>query len=63
VVGCFRRLEGEGGDARAALYRHFLWGLLLWYSGVDWVPGLWVLSGEVLGPHYEGWVGMYGRYL
>lgn len=26
VVGRFRRLEGEGGDARAVLYRHFCGG-------------------------------------
>ena len=59
VAGCFRWLEGggeggAGGDARAVLYWHFLWRLLLWYRGVNRVPGLWFLPEEVLEPRYEG---------
>lgn len=57
AVGCSRRLEGGGGgDARAVIFWRFLWGLILWYRGVDRVPGLWFLPGEVLEPRYEGWV-------
>lgn len=54
---------GGGGRCPRCSLSTFLWRLLLWYGGVDWIPGLWLLFGEVLGPRYEGWVGMYGRYL